>query len=66
MTKLETIEHAVLALSADELRAFADWFASVQADLWDKEIERDALAGLLDIEGEAALAHHRAGRTKPL
>ncbi len=66
MTKLEQIEKSVAELSPEELKAFAAWFESLQADLSDKQIKADAKAGRLDKLAEQALADHRAGRTRPL
>jgi hypothetical protein len=66
MTKLEQIEKSVAELSKEELKAFAKWFAELQADLWDGQIEADAKAGRLDKLAEKALADHKAGRTRPL
>jgi hypothetical protein len=66
MTKLEKIEKAVAELNPDEVRDFAAWFAAFHADLWDQQIAEDAAAGRLDKLADAALAHHRAGRTTPL
>lgn len=37
-----------------------------QADLWDKQIEEDALAGRLDALGAEADREFEAGRCKPL
>jgi hypothetical protein len=66
MTKLEQIELSVAALSKDEMKQFAVWFAELQADLWDRQIEEDVKAGRLDKFAEKALADHRAGRTRAL
>lgn len=66
MTKLEQIEKSVAELSPEEMKAFADWFAELQADLWDRQIEDDVKAGRLDELAEEALADHREGRTRPL
>lgn len=66
MTKLEKIEQAVSELTAEEMHKFADWFAELQSDLWDQQIERDVLDGKLDKHGDIALEHLRAGRTTPL
>jgi hypothetical protein len=48
------------------MKTFAEWFAELQADRWDRQIEEDAKAGRLDKFAEKALAAHRAGRTRPL
>ncbi|WP_214475712.1 hypothetical protein [Mesorhizobium sp. dw_380] len=66
MTKLEQIEKSVASLSPEELKAFAAWFETLQADMWDRQMEADAKAGRLDKLAEQALADHRAGRTRPL
>ena len=66
MTKLEKIEEAVSKLSPEEISAFADWFADFHAKLWDEQFERDVKAGKLDKLADAAIAHHKAGRTTPL
>lgn len=66
MTKLEQIEKSVEALSKDELKQFAAWFAELQAERWDRQIEADASAGKLDRFADEALAELKAGRTRPL
>jgi hypothetical protein len=66
MTKLEQIEKAVADLSPNELREFAKWFADLQFNLWDRQIERDIAEGKLDELASRALAEHRAGKTTPL
>ncbi|RWP38253.1 hypothetical protein [Mesorhizobium sp.] len=66
MSKLEQIEKSVAELSPEELKAFAAWFETLKADMWDRQIEADAKAGRLDKLAEQALADHRAGRTRSL
>jgi hypothetical protein len=66
MRKLEHIEQEVASLRPDELASFRAWFVSFDAEAWDRQIEADAKAGLLDDLATAALEEHRAGRTKPL
>ena len=66
MSKLQQIEKAITELSPDELKALAQWFAELQADLWDRQIEEDSDAGRLDELANQALAEHRAGKTTPL
>ena len=66
MTKLETLEKAIVELSDEErakLRAFLD---ELEADLWDAQIERDAKAGKLDKLIEEARADFAAGRSRKL
>ena len=66
MTKLEQIEKSVAELSKEELKAFAKWFAELQADRWDRQIEADAKAGKLDKLIAEAKAEIAAGKTRPL
>jgi hypothetical protein len=66
MTKLEKIEQDIASLTPGEVAKLAQWFAEFQADLWDKQIEADAKAGHLDRLADQALAHHSAGKTRPL
>ena len=64
MTKVESLEREVEALSPEELAAFREWFATHDADAWDKQIERDVRAGKLDRLAAEALAAHDRGQTK--
>lgn len=66
MTKLEKIEQDIASLAPDELARFRAWFAEYDAASWDADFEADSRAGRLDALGDAALAAHRAGRTRPL
>lgn len=66
MTKLEKIERDIAALSPDELARLREWFEQHEADAFDRRIERDAATGRLDSLADAALADHRAGKTRPL
>ncbi len=66
MTKLEQIEQSVAALSKTEMKKFARWFAELQADMWDRQIEADFKAGRLDQLTAKALAEIAAGKVRPL
>jgi hypothetical protein len=66
MTKLEQIEKSVSTLSDEELKAFAEWFAELQWQRWDRRLEADVKAGKLDKFAEEALTDFHAGRTRPL
>ena len=66
MTKLESIEKAVEALSAEELARFRTWFEEFQERQFDEAIERDAKAGKLDKLAAKAIADDKAGRTSDL
>lgn len=62
MAKLETAEKAVTELTAAELATFRRWFAEFDADVWDRQIEADALAGKLDVLAEEARVDYLEGR----
>jgi len=66
MTKIEKLEHEVRALSPKELTKFREWFVAFDAAEWDRQFEADVNAGKLDAVADAALADHRAGRSKKL
>jgi hypothetical protein len=66
MTDPEQIENSVSALSDEELKAFAEWFAELRWQLWDRQFEADVKAGRLEGFAEEARADIRAGRTSQL
>ncbi|MGH9891853.1 MAG: hypothetical protein ACREA0_07710 [bacterium] len=66
MTKVEKLEGEIRKLSPVELSSFREWFAAFDAAAWDRQIEEDAKAGKLDPLADAALADHRAGRSRKL
>ena len=66
MTRVAKLEKEIQQLSRDELAAFRDWFRKCDSDEWDREIEKDILAGRLDGLAEEAIAAHKAGRMKAI
>ncbi len=62
MGSVKEIEEAVLRLSAADLAAFREWFAELDAEAWDRQIEDDIAAGRLDALADEALEDLRAGR----
>jgi hypothetical protein len=66
MTKLEQIENSVSALSDEELKTFAEWFAELRWQRWDRQFEADVKAGKLDKFVAQAKAEIAAGKTRPL
>lgn len=60
------LETAVTQLSKEELARFSQWFEEYVADEWDRQIEKDILAGRFDAAGKRAQAHYEAGRCTPL
>jgi hypothetical protein len=43
-----------------------DWLLELDADQWDRQIERDANSGKLDKLFEKSLADHRAGKSREI
>lgn len=66
MSKIESIEEQIKALSADELTQLRAWFLEFDWALWDQQLERDVAAGKLNALAEKALRDHAAGKTTPL
>lgn len=63
---LKQLEETVAHLPPDELARFREWFLEFDSEHWDRKIDADVTAGRLDRLAAAAMADHRAGRTKPL
>ena len=63
---VKEIEQAVAQLSKDQLAEFRAWYEKFDVDVWDRQIEEDIAAGKLDALADAAIADHKAGRTKKL
>jgi hypothetical protein len=63
MSRVEHIERQVKSLTLDEMKAFRDWFARFDAELWDDQIEADAKNGKLLSLAERALPDHESGRS---
>ena len=66
MGHVKSIERAVESLPPIELAGFRRWFADVDGNAWDKQIERDAVSGKLDPLVAEALADYRAGPARQL
>ena len=63
---IQEIETAIQQLPTPDEAQLAAWFEEYQADLWDRQIEADALAGRLDALGQQADREFEAGRCRPL
>ncbi len=48
MSKVEDLEEQIRQMSAEELADFRRWFAEFDAEVWDRQLERDIQAGKLD------------------
>ena len=63
---LEEIKQEISQLPIEDINKFSQWLEEFKADLWDKQIEEDILAGRLDALGEEALLDLREGRCTDL
>jgi len=63
---VQELEKAVTQLPSPELALFTAWFEEYQSDLWDKQIEQDALSGRLDSLAEQANREFEAGHCRLL
>jgi hypothetical protein len=64
--KVENLERQVRELTADERKAFREWFVYFEAEEWDRQFEADVKAGKLDALADRALRDHTAGRSAKL
>jgi hypothetical protein len=66
MSSVHEIETAISKLSREELLAFRDWFSEFDAAAWDKQFEKDVVAGRLDALANEAIHDSREGRCRDL
>lgn len=66
MTKVEKLEDEIQKLNPEEFSALRDWFAQLDADQWDKQIEHDIQNGKLDSLAQPSLDAHNQGQSKTL
>jgi hypothetical protein len=66
MANLQIIKEEIEHLTAAERRELADWFAELEAQAWEMEIERDFSPGGAGMPFlEEMKADARAGKFKP-
>ena len=66
MSRVAELETEVGKLSPDELKAFRRWFIKFDAEVWDRQFERDVKAGKLDRLAACARRDHAEGRSTRL
>jgi hypothetical protein len=66
MTKVQLIEEEIKKLSPEELAQLRDWFLELDAEHWDKQLDRDAASGKLEKLFEKSLADHRSGKSREI
>jgi hypothetical protein len=63
---VEDIETEIAQLPQPQLKQFREWYEKFDSDAWDRQIEEDISLGKLDALADAALAEHKAGKSKRL
>ncbi len=63
---LHEIEQAIRGLEPQDLAALRDWFATYDAEVWDRQLEQDVASGRLDKLAEEALRDLNEGRCTDL
>ena len=66
MTKIEELEKKVEELSPRELSLFREWFATFDAEIWDRQLESDVAEGKLDDLANEAIAAHKRGDSRDI
>jgi hypothetical protein len=63
MSKVKDLESQIKGLSAEELAAFQQCFATFDAEVCDRQFEANVAAEKLNGEAARALQDHAAGRS---
>jgi hypothetical protein len=66
MSTVREIEQAIRALGPNDLASLRDWFAAYDAEVWDRQLERDVAGGRLDQFIQEALQDLKEGRCTDL
>jgi hypothetical protein len=66
MSTLEQIEAAILTLPSDELLRLKQWFADMDYQRWDEQLEQDVADGKLDALAAEAIAEFNAGKCREI
>ena len=59
---VQEIQQAVSNLSVNEFQRFREWFAEIEAKIWDEQIEDDIQTGKLDQLANEAIQKFEAGQ----
>jgi hypothetical protein len=66
MSTIEQIETAILKLAPEEFQRLRQWFADVDYQRWDEQLEQDVADGKLDALAEQAIAEFKAGHCREI
>jgi len=61
---VKTVEEVEKAVT--QLQKFRVWYEKFDSDAWDVQIEQDILTGKLDALADAAIADHKAGKSRKM
>ena len=64
MSRVEEIERAIQGLSPDEFTQIAERVHAIEAERWDRQMDRDAADGRLNFLREEARAERKSGLLK--
>jgi len=59
---VQEIQQAVSNLPANEFQRFREWFAEMETEIWDEQIESDIQTGKLDQFANEAVRQFKAGQ----
>ena len=66
MSTVQEIEQAIEKLPREDVFLLTNWLSTHFSDLWDRQIEEDISAGLLDDLAAEAIVEHRSGESLPM
>jgi hypothetical protein len=66
MLTLEQIESAILQLSPNEYEKLIQWFADLDYQRWDEQLEKDIADGKLEAFAQEAIAEFEAGNCRTI
>ena len=66
MQAVQELQSAVSQLSADELARFREWFDEFDAEVWDRQFEKDVKSEKLDRLANQAVLDFRTRKCKEL
>jgi hypothetical protein len=66
MSSIEQIKSAILTLAPDEFQRLRQWFADVDYQHWDRQLEQDIADGKLDALAKEAISEFKAGQCREI
>ncbi|MDZ8069566.1 MAG: hypothetical protein RMY64_28810 [Nostoc sp. DedQUE08] len=66
MLTLEQIESAILQLPPNEYEKLIQWFADLDYQRWDEQLEKDIADGKLEAFAQEAIAEFKAGNCRAI